>query len=222
MLYLYAITNWRPRPSGDGLRGRPLRVVFADGLAATISEHAEELRFEEDDLWAHEEVVEDLMGGGPVLPVRIGSSLTSDDDVRATLRERRDEFDRALQRVRGAVELGVRATAADARLSGAASPPPGRSGSGTDYLMSRLGQQRRHEDIATRVHEPLARIARESVTRSGFAERGAIKAAYLVDTDRVEAFRGRVEELGRELDGASIVCTGPWPPYSFASSEQSG
>jgi hypothetical protein len=88
--------------------------------------------------------------------------------------------------------------------------------------MSRLGQQRRHEDIATRVHEPLARIARESVTRSGFAERGAIKAAYLVDTDRVEAFRGRVEELGRELDGASIVCTGPWPPYSFASSEQSG
>jgi hypothetical protein len=44
-----------------------------------------------------------------------------------------------------------------------------------------------------------------------------LSAAYLVDRERVDSFRARVEELGEEIDGAAVVCTGPWPPYSFTS-----
>ena len=48
----------------------------------------------------------------------------------------------------------------------------------------------------------------------------AFKAAYLVDRDRIEPFRRRVDELAEDVEGASVVCTGPWPPYSFTSGQE--
>jgi hypothetical protein len=43
-----------------------------------------------------------------------------------------------------------------------------------------------------------------------------LRAAYLVDRVAVEAFVDvvrRLQETHSELD---VLCTGPWPPYSFA------
>ena len=31
----------------------------------------------------------------------------------------------------------------------------------------------------------------------------------------IERFRGRIGRLAQTLPDAEIVCTGPWPPYSF-------
>jgi hypothetical protein len=52
------------------------------------------------------------------------------------------------------------------------------------------------------VQEQLHDLARDTVERPG-------RVAYLVDRDRVDAFRARVAEL-------HATCTGPWPPYSFS------
>jgi hypothetical protein len=40
--------------------------------------------------------------------------------------------------------------------------------------------------------------------------------AYLVDRGRVREFVAMVEQLDDRLDDVELVCTGPWPPYSFA------
>src|SRR5436309_190690 len=106
MLYLYAITE-RARPSlGTGLRGAPLRTIGEDGLFAIASAHdLPHAELTEADLWAYEDVVETVMEDAPVLPMRLGSSLSDEAAVRETLRRRRDEFRRALERVDGAVEL---------------------------------------------------------------------------------------------------------------------
>jgi hypothetical protein len=113
VLYLYAITESPEVPEDRGLRGSPLRAVTESALHAIVSEH-EDLRIEasEDDLWAHENVVESLMKRGSVLPMRLGSSVPDEAAVRDLLTSREEEFRRALERVRGAVELGVRAVAA--------------------------------------------------------------------------------------------------------------
>jgi hypothetical protein len=40
--------------------------------------------------------------------------------------------------------------------------------------------------------------------------------AYLVDRERTDRFFELARELGGSLEDADLVCTGPWPPYSFA------
>jgi hypothetical protein len=57
---------------------------------------------------AHERVLEAIMERGPVLPLRFGTELESEDELAAVLAERRDELARGLERVRGRVELGLR------------------------------------------------------------------------------------------------------------------
>ena len=221
MLYLYAITESTEPPEGPGLRGAPLRAIGDDGLFAIASEH-DDLRIEaiEEDLWAHEGVVERLMDRAAVLPMRLGSTLPDEEAVLSTLRERRPEFTEALERVAGAVELGVRAfaeTAPDTEPEAAAAASGAGERPGTAYMMARLESERHGADAAARIHEPLAALARASTRRPASRRPAVLNASYLVDRDRVDAFRARVEELEDGLDEATIVCTGPWPPYSFSA-----
>jgi hypothetical protein len=67
-----------------------------------------------------------------------------------------------------------------------------------------------------RIHRPLARLARRSILFPAGPGSGRMRAAYLVGSERVEDFAAETDRLSREL-GVEISCTGPWPPYSFAS-----
>ena len=215
MLYLYAITERSELPDAAGLRGGSLRAIGGGDLVAVVSELGDSrIEAGEDDLWTHEAVVESLMGTA-VLPMRFGSSVPNEEAALALLRERRQEFREAMDRVRGKVELGVRAVARSAAAPQSASA--GNAGPGTTYMLARLEEERRGAKAAARIHEPLAAIARETTRRPSSASGGMLSAAYLVDRERVDSFRARVEELGEEIDGAAVVCTGPWPPYSFTS-----
>ena len=42
-------------------------------------------------------------------------------------------------------------------------------------------------------------------------------ASYLVATRNVPAFRKAVDALEEAHPELTIVCTGPWPPYSFGT-----
>jgi hypothetical protein len=225
VLYVYAITESPVPPARSGLRSTSLRVIGEAGPFAIVSEH-EDLRLEasEDDLWTHESVVEKAMETGAVLPMRFGSSLADEKAVLAVLRERRSAFDRGLDRVRGAVELGVRAAieaenGVEAGRQASIAEPAPTVGPGTAYMMGRLGRKRDAEQLAAQIHEPLAPLARASTLRLSTEGGLRLNAAYLIDRVQVESFQERVERLEREVDGARVVCTGPWPPYSFASLE---
>ena len=165
-------------------------VVRWGELAAIVG--AEPLPSDPDErtLWHHEAVVEAAMERGPVLPMRYGSVV---DDVTGFLAARHEEFAAGLLRVRGAVELSVRIAAGDL----------GVPASGTEYLMRRATATA----LAEQVYAPLAELSRASARRSQ-------AFAFLVDTREVPAFHERVGTLEDRL-GAQLVCTGPWPPYSF-------
>lgn len=225
MLHVYAITDSAQHPEATGLDGADLRTVGERAPFAVVSEHAQlSPQVSEEDLWAHEKVVEELMDRASVLPMRFDGTVADEVALRRILGQRREEFEALLAAVRGAVELGVRAQLAEEReeeevLEGVGPNVAGSVGPGTAYLLARARNQRRAVDLTTRLHEPLAALSRSS-RRSGAGLRpGLFKAAYLVDRDRVDAFRARVDVLDSELGSGGIVCTGPWPPYSFSSEE---
>ena len=221
MLYAYAITESQEPPRIGGLERAPLRSIGDEhaGLFAIVSEHAKRpLAADPEDLWVHEVVVETAMDRGAVLPMRVGSSFIDGSELLEALRSHRHELLRSLQRVDGAVEVGVRAVL-DANGTKSADPEVSRqaaTGRGTAYMLSRLEQQSSSERLATAIHAPLATLAREATWQVQSGEPPRLVAAYLVDRARIESFAAHVTELERE-SGIAIVCTGPWPPYSFVT-----
>jgi gas vesicle protein GvpL/GvpF len=67
------------------------------------------------------------------------------------------------------------------------------------------------------VHDPLERLARESRRRAPRGPAEILRAAYLVDREIVDRFVGRVGELQAQHARLRLLCTGPWPPYSFVA-----
>jgi Gas vesicle synthesis protein GvpL/GvpF len=213
VLYVYAITDSPDEPQLPGLHGAPLQRVESDELAALGSEHPVAPELDEETLWEHEQVVEELMSVATILPLRFGSSVERAKALIAMIAERREEFLRSLDRVRGAVELSVRAELPAARAEDP-SPPPR---SGTAYLMQRAERERREREAVELVHRPLAALARCSMPPVSPRDPRQFKAAYLVEETGVEEFGSRVGELNAGLEDVKVSCTGPWPPYSFVA-----
>jgi hypothetical protein len=218
VLYLYAISDSPSRPDVPGLQGAALSAGGREGLFAIWSEH-EDPRIEADEtaLWEHERVVEALLEEGTVLPMRFGSWRQDRAAVLDLLEERRDEFETGLERVRGAVEIGVRALVQGEPAERVAAPADA-SRPGTAYMLTRLNEEQRSAAIAAHIHEPLVALSRASTTRRTSLS-DSINTAYLVARDDVGPFRAAVEKLDGAVEDATIVCTGPWPPYSFTPSE---
>jgi hypothetical protein len=42
-----------------------------------------------------------------------------------------------------------------------------------------------------------------------------LRAAYLIDRDAQRTFADRVADLQAANPELRLLCTGPWPPYSF-------
>ena len=209
MIELYAITD-NPGPPLPEVAPE-LRLVPFDGLAAVCTP-ASKAEVSPQTLWHHEEVVEALMADRDLLPVRYGTRLDDEAEVARAMEGRSEELAAALDRVRGAVELSVRVMAAAATPS---PPDPVATTSGAEYLRLRAQAEASREDAAGALHEPLAALARESAQGRPRPPE-LFRAAYLVERGAVASFVAEVGRLQGESPGLAVLCTGPWPPYSFA------
>jgi hypothetical protein len=58
-------------------------------------------------------------------------------------------------------------------------------------------------------------LARASRQRAADSPSEPLRAAYLVDRNRIEQFALEVAGLQESRPDLRLLCTGPWPPYSF-------
>jgi hypothetical protein len=196
-------------PQVRGLSQAPLEGIAEGQLLAVATRHEREPEEPAlDALWAHERVVEALMAERAVLPMRFGTRLPDAGGVRAALAARREVLLDALDRVRGRVELAVRAVQPAADAAGASAPA---AASGRGYLRARLRSGR----AGAVLHEPLAALAVAARRWPQLAPGELLRGSYLVDKATVVRFRSAVERLQREHPEAALLCTGPWPAYSF-------
>jgi hypothetical protein len=210
---LYAIGRALGPSLGAGVGGAPLGVVAEGELAAVVGPLGESPEPEEDRLWEYEAVIERLLGSAQaLLPARFGTTFADELAARAMLRERQLDLLAALDRVGGAVEFAV---SAGWRRDSEGDADHGLELTGTEYLMGRLQHQRRARDVARRL-APLSALARRDQQRVVPRAELPVRTAYLVDYARTGEFTQLVSQLGQELEDVELVCTGPWPPYSFA------
>jgi len=107
-------------------------------------------------------------------------------------------------------------------VNGSEQPPA--NGSGRAYLMARLQQEHqvqawsdRAETLAAELHNTLAPLSAQNTSQVLITPRLLLTAAYLVDRERVAAFRREVKALIVAYPALHFLCTGPWPPYNFVT-----
>jgi hypothetical protein len=210
MIWVYAICDDVIQlPPVRGRGQARLTAISHGGLAAVVSSAepgAEETT--DDALHAHARVVDALTDEHNVLPVRFGTCLADTLTLRASLAVRRRRLHRALRRVEGCVEIGIRATAPDRCTTTATD--------GREYVRARLRDGR----LAAALHGPLAGLAVSSRMRPVLVRGDLLRAAYLVRRADVRAFCAVSDELEREYPQVGLTCTGPWPAYSFAEGDE--
>jgi hypothetical protein len=210
-LHLYALVEEPARlPEVAGVAGASLSSVAVDGIAAVVSA-ASETEDIEAAVLAHAAVVEGAARlNDPVLPVRFSGPVPGANELMTTIARRRPEIEAGFERVRGCVELGLRVVLTSADVAGQT------PSSGREYMVARLNEIRAAEELADFVDVPLAALARERTRQVLATPKLILSAAYLIPRDALDSFRRRVDELGAKRRDAQLVCTGPWPPYSFA------
>jgi len=199
VIHVYAFAPAGVRVDGiEGVGGVPVEACAIQDVAAVVSvAPADGCEATTEALLAHGRVVEALRDrSDAVLPVRFGERMPRPELVKAVgaqlpvWRER-------LGRVRGCVEFGVRML-----------PPPvvAVASSGTDYMRQRRAVVEQTDALLAE----LARCARASVVANDHA------AAYLVPVEERPAFERAVADFTASHPDLTVVCTGPWAPYSFA------
>jgi gas vesicle protein GvpL/GvpF len=209
VIQLLAITDDPRPPQADLVE---LEAVTRRGLTALCTSAPAPEELTAGQLWRHEEIVEALMADRNLLPVRYGSRVDDRAVVAQTLEDRHDELTEALNFVRGAVEVSLRVLSDE---DGLAEAPAQRFASGSEYLRAKARLRDNQAVAARAVHEPLLKAARAGVTRPTGRAGERLLAAYLIDREELESFTSLVAQLQEANPGLRLICTGPWPPYSF-------
>lgn len=220
---------------GDG--GAPVSVVSHGDLGAVVSAFGGDVvKANRRNLTAHSDVLQEALEEATVVPMRFGVVMPSEEAVvEELLRARGDDLGRLLDGVEGRVELSVKAFYRDdvalrevlrddpaiARLSQATRGQPEAA---TYYDRVRLGQlvadavrAKRVADAAPIV-ERLRSLADGVVADEELPERMVLKAAFLVERERVPEFDRAVDEIGREVsERLQLKYLGPLAPHTFAT-----
>ncbi|HEX9161994.1 MAG TPA: GvpL/GvpF family gas vesicle protein [Thermoanaerobaculia bacterium] len=203
-----------------------------------VDAHAGDLEWLGAIGYRHQAVMQALMNGGTVIPLRAFTLFGSRQMLGAQLRSGRDQFVKVLERLDGKQEwtlriefeperwnesLISRVDSLRALSDQAMASPPGKA----FLLKKKLDDERKKAsrdaelqvvgEIEQRV---LSRLACETVAESREARDGAFPQINVLINRDEEAV---LQELHTELadryagEGITLAVSGPWPPYTFAS-----
>jgi hypothetical protein len=231
------------------------RLVAAGGLAALASpvpldefgeaplrETLNDLAWLERTVRAHETVLDAMLAGGAVVPMRVCTIYRDEAQVRAMLEDRGALFHDTLARLSGKSEWGVKIVADRTRLeqhareqsdeARALAADAGGGSEGGAYLarkklaaIVRDESDRILDEVVRETHARLEEWAAGSVILpaqsrelAGYRGDMVFNGAYLVEDDRLDTFAALLDDLRAQYAslGLALDLTGPWPAYNFA------
>lgn len=231
-LYVYCVGDELSESAFEGttgVGGARVRVLSLTGrLSAVVSEApAEPVAATEENLLAHNRVNAAALAATTPLPFRFGTRAAP-ERLAEYAASNEAALAAALARVRGAVEMGVKLMLkAEAAGQGAKVKSEDKAeeavGRGTAFLLKKrrevLGGEEarvRAEGLAAWLAEGVAGLARESNVRVSPSEAIVVRAAHLVERERVGEYRERLRGLRAARADLRLLSSGPWPPYGFS------
>jgi hypothetical protein len=212
-----------------------VRLVRSGDLAALISEvDITKPLGTPEDLQAHEEILDSVVTEAPVLPLRFGAVLTSEDAVaEELLQANHDEFAAALRQLEGCAQYVVRGRYDESAilgeiLSGSSAAARLRDRiRGADPDATREQRIQLGEIINNAIADKrqadtrqLVSVTRDhcvaSVVRDATSDLDAAYVALLVETSQVGQVERVLTDLGDDWQGrVQLSLIGPMAPYDF-------
>jgi hypothetical protein len=214
-LLVYAVC--RPPRKGiaaAGMRGEPLALFGAEGLAAVTGDLPRPPKPTVPTLRKYDAVLRALAEELPaVLPARFGTCMASSEELAFVLRARDASLRAALRDVRGRVQMTLRSVVPAGSED---VPPPGAApdrASGLAYLRSLAAEASRARDVPALA--PVIAAVRGWVRAERVVRSGQVASVYhLIPRGSVQAY-ARAARSAAEAAGVRVVLTGPFPAYAF-------
>jgi hypothetical protein len=220
---------------GIGGRDTAVRLLTSDDLAAVVSDAPrDDYDITRENLLAHQRVITQAMTRSDVLPVAFGTVAESDQQVQERLLHgAADDLHRALEEVRGRIELELKVLWNEERLfadivaenddiralrDSLAGQPPEATRDERIQLGERVAAalQRKSEAEAAALLDALEPLAVQTRVNDNLGDMMLLNAAFLVDKSQEQAFDAKVQALSEARAGRQIFqFVGPLPPYNF-------
>ena len=238
-IYLYGITRTEGRalpPKSKGVDGfAAVERLSCGGFYCWLSrvnrtEFSQQLQQNMENLeWlaaasvAHHRVVGEIAGGAEILPARFGTVFLNEKSLLQDVQRRKKSLTASFKRLSGTEEWGVKVFA-----NVAASSEATKARSGKEYLQKKSAAM---EARSAKKADPeldafaaaLSKIALDEVRGgkfSGSQRNLGFQASYLIRRKQREKFHAVLKEYANKWgDLHRIEYAGPWPPYSFVSSD---
>ena len=251
-LYVFCIGRaTAPGPAlPEFVMGSPLRPIIEHALVAWVctvplsdwvgergEANLKDLKWLGPRAISHEQLIEQVMELGPVLPLRFGSIFSNEASLRTWLMQNRAAIADHLARIGDKKEWSIkgwlhpqRAISAlavnDARWQ-ALPPSPGARYLREQKLKQELAREAREwgRRAGQTLLEQLRPFYEEERTlnvlpgpQAGTEEEAVFHFTLLVPACHLAALHGEVDRMNEEFlaRGLSMTLTGPWPPYSFS------
>jgi hypothetical protein len=246
--YIYCIIETKAErnfgPIGIGGEEDEVTTIGYRDLGMVIS-NAPMTRYvvSQENLLAHEKVIEEVMKEFTVLPVRFCTIASNADEVRNLLDRRYKEFQNLLKEMDHKLELGVKGLwkNMDAifkeitgenreikRLKEKIQNETGKKNisSASTFLQGKteIGRlveealKRKKEKEANKIVEALRRTAFDHKLNGTIGDEMFINVAFLVDRGREKEFDNIMDDLSEEYkERIKFLYAGPLPPFNFVN-----
>ena len=239
--YIYAIIETdKPQEfsaPGVGDRGDKVHTVHQNGLAAVVSSSpVVKYPVRRDNMMAHQKVLEEVMEKFTLLPVRYCTIAEDEEKIKEKLlKARSQEFKDLLEKMKGKVELGVRAfwTNLEGIFAGIVS-----ENEEIAQLKKRIEEEKSEQKVYAgkiKIGEIVKRVLGEKKKKEaqtlldslrGLAEdlrenhilgdRNILNASFLVRKEKEEKFDQKINQIQQEFgERTKLDYFGPIPPCNF-------
>lgn len=246
--YIYCIIETKSErnfgPIGLGGRGDEVTTLSHRDLSMVISNSPmTKYVISQENLLAHEMVIEEVMKEFTVLPVRFCTIASSADEIRNLLDSRHREFKNLLRDMDHKIELGTKGLwknmetifkeitvenkeikrlkeklQNDKRKKNISST---RTFLEAKMEVGKLVEdtlKRKKEKEAEKIVDALRRTAFDHKLNNTIGDEMFLNAAFLVDRGREKEFDNIMEDLSEEYkDRIKFMYAGPLPPYNFVN-----
>ncbi len=256
LVYLYCVTGKEPSPAPlpglpappFALRHRQLHAVASEAAEEEFGEeglkkHLPDLEWVKEKAAIHNQVIEEIMKGGAVIPFQLGTVFKNRANLRTWMKKYRGELEDLLIELDGKEEWGLKLyceigglrsflAAGDGEIAGIDKAIAAASaGKGfllkkkRDGLLDRLVEKKLNDygqEAYDRLRALSARARINKLLPREVTERGddmILNAAFLVDRAAMNDFIKAANDFKDRSGSAGLFFdfTGPWPPYNFCA-----
>jgi len=247
VLYVYAVARAEhPVPQDTevvALKAENLSAFYTPADAVEYSQAVIDARSKDLEWlgaigYRHQTVMNTLMRGGTVIPLRAFTLFANETSLRNHLLQEKTRFSRILDRLDGKQEWTLRIEFDPERWSDALvrrvdslraiAAEIEQAAAGKAYLLrKKLDEERKRasreaeQQVVSEIEQVvMQKLACDAIAESRLQRGGGFpQINVLLNRDEESRLQELRNELSRryEADGVTLALTGPWPPYTFAT-----